>query len=556
MRFRSLLFLIILILLACIPTSAGVFAQEDLQSLLVADINYVSFEDLAFLSSKYDTWEVAAEKNTVKLMLTKSEFDQLSSMGYILSLDSTNTDLVNTPLESLPGQRAGIPGYACYRTVEETYAAAQSLASNYPTLVTLTKIGESWEKQNPGGLAGYDLMLLKLTSNDFTGDKPKILISSGVHARELAPVELNLRFAEHLLDQYDNDADITWLLNYHEIHLLMITNPDGRKQAETGLYWRKNTNETYCVSDSSRHGADLNRNFSFHWDSGYASIEECNELYRGPVSLSEPESSALSSYELSLFPDQRGLADNDPAPLDATGIYIDLHSYGEDVLWPYGFDTTSIAPNNTQLQTFGRKLAYFTDYGPKQSSPTYVASGATDDYAYGTFGVASFTIEMGTTFFQDCTSFENTIFPDNLEALLYAAKVARTPYMTPAGPDALDLVVPDGMLSFDQSFPITANINDARYQNVFEPTQNIAAAQYSVDQPPWESGVPLYSMSPQDGIYDSTIETVTALVNPSGLSGGRHILYVRGQDIEGNWGSVSAVFFTIKYGFFFPLSYR
>ncbi|MCJ7696454.1 MAG: hypothetical protein MUO40_13655, partial [Anaerolineaceae bacterium] len=100
------------------------------------------------------------------------------------------------------------------------------------------------------------------------------------------------------------------------------------------------------------------------------------------------------------------------------------------------------------------------------------------------------------------------------------------------------------------------NINDARYQNVFEPTQNIAAAQYSLDQPPWEAGVTLYSMSPQDGIYNSTIETVTALVNPFGLSGGRHILYVRGQDAEGNWGAVSAVFFTIKYGFFFPLSYR
>ena len=41
-------------------------------------------------------------------------------------------------------------------------------------------------------------------------------------------------------------------------------------------------------------------------------------------------------------------------------------------------------------------------------------------------------------------TFENTILPDNLPALLYAAKVARTPYLTPAGPDALDLAATPG----------------------------------------------------------------------------------------------------------------
>jgi len=556
MRFRGLLFLLILILLACIPTSAGVYAQEDLPTLLVADINYDSLESLAFLTSHYDAWEVDSEVKTVKVMLTQSEFDQLISMGYSLVLDSTNTDRVNTPLEFSPNQRSGIPDYECYRTVEETYAATQSLTTTYPTLVTWTKIGESWEKITPGGATGYDLMVLKLSNTAIIGDKPKILISSGIHARELAPVELNLRFAEYLIENYGIDADVTWLLDYHEIHLLLVANPDGRKHAETGDYWRKNTNGNYCLSDPSRHGADLNRNFSFHWDSGYASTEECYELFRGPSSLSEPESIALSNYETSLFPDQRGPADNDPAPLTSTGIYIDLHSYGEDVLWPYGFDYSSVAPNNIELQTFGRKLAYFNEYTPQQSSPSYVASGATDDFAYGTFGVAAFTIEMGTTFFQDCTSFENTIFPNNLETLLYAAKVARTPYMTPSGPDALDLEVPPEQLAFNQTFTISAVINDTRYQNVFEPTQAITAAQYSIDQPPWEIGATLYPMFPQDGVYDSTIELVTALVNPIGLSGGRHILYVIGQDGDGNWGAVSAAFFTLEYGFYFPLSFR
>jgi hypothetical protein len=35
------------------------------------------------------------------------------------------------------------------------------------------------------------------------------------------------------------DPNITWLLDHHEIHLLLHANPDGRKQAESGKYWRK-----------------------------------------------------------------------------------------------------------------------------------------------------------------------------------------------------------------------------------------------------------------------------------------------------------------------------
>ena len=32
---------------------------------------------------------------------------------------------------------------------------------------------------------------------------------------------------------------------------MLHTNPDGRKQAETGLSWRKNTNQNYCGATST-----------------------------------------------------------------------------------------------------------------------------------------------------------------------------------------------------------------------------------------------------------------------------------------------------------------
>ena len=52
-------------------------------------------------------------------------------------------------------------------------------------------------------------------------------------------------------------------------------------------------------------------------------------------------------------------------------------------------------------------------------------------------GVAAYTFEMGNDFFQECPTFEQTIYPGNLPALLYAAKAARRPYTVPSGPDSL-----------------------------------------------------------------------------------------------------------------------
>ena len=97
------------------------------------------------------------------------------------------------------------------------------------------------------------------------------------------------------------------------------------------------------------------------------------------------------------------------------------------MLWPWGF-TNNVPPNDTALQTLGRKFAYFNGYTPEQSIDLYPTDGTTDDFAYGDLGLAAFTFEMGTDFFQDCSTFENTIVPANMPALPYAAKSARLPY--------------------------------------------------------------------------------------------------------------------------------
>jgi PKD repeat protein len=506
-----------------------------------------SFDDpalVAEVAAWNEPWEVDYAKGVLILEVDAVGFNRLLAAGFRVEIDEAFTNLINRPLTKLPGQVSGIPGYPCYRTVEETFATAEGIASAYPDLATWIDIGDSWEKV--AALGGYDLLVLRLTNAQVPGPKPKLFISTSVHAREYTPPELATRFAEYLVDNYGLDADATWLLDHHEVHLLLMTNPDGRKQAEIGLSWRKNTNQNYCSPTSTSRGADLNRNFVFAWGCcGGSSGSECDSTYRGPSPASEPETQAVQDYVYSQYPDLRDPDIGAAAPITTTGIFLDIHSYSELVLWPWGFTPTP-AGNALALQTLGRKFAYFNDYYPEQAIGLYPTDGTTEDFAYGELGLPAYTFELGTSFFQSCGLFESTILPDNLEALIYAAKTLRRPYLLPAGPDALDLALTDNLVAPGEVVTLTATVNDTRYnnQNGTEPTQNIMAAEAYLDTPDWiTTTVPVpIPMAPVDGSFNSAVEAVDVPLDTTGLPLGRHLVYVRGQDASGNWGTYSAVF--------------
>ncbi len=262
---------------------------------------------------------------------------------------------------------------------------------------------------------------------------------------------------------------------------------------------------------------------------------------------------AIQNYVSSIFPDQRGSDINDPAPDTATGTFITLHSYSELVLWPWGFDYPQ-APNHTQLQTLGRKFAYFNGYEPSQSSDLYPAAGTTDDWAYGELGIAAYTFELGTSFFQSCSTFENTIYPDNFGALFYAAKASHRPYQSPAGPEVLNVTVVPTTTVPGAPLTISAQADDTRYGTLggIEPSQNVTGARFSVDAPSWITGTLTSPLQPADGAWDSSVEALSGQFDPSGLglTPGKHTLFVEAQDAQGNWGVPSAVFFWMPdYGF-------
>jgi len=444
-----------------------------------------------------------------------------------------------------------IPNFPCYETVEETFAAAQGFTTTYPKLATWTPVGQSWQKKN--GLGGYDMAVLKLTNKNTTGPngeaKPKLFVDSAIHAREYATAPLMLAFATQLLTGYGKDPQATWILDHHEIHLMLHTNPDGRKKAESGLLWRKNTNQNYCGANSNDRGADLNRNFSYSWNitnGGGSSGNPCAETYRGPSAASEPETQAVEAYARSIWPDRRGPNHNDPAPADTSGIHLDIHSYGQLVLWPWGF-TNNQAPNGTALQTLGRKFAYFNGHLPEQSIGLYQTDGTSDSISYGELGVAAFTFELGTNFFQSCSYYDSTIKPGNLNALWYAAKVVRTPYVTPAGPDVTRLRLSVNKVPPGTPVTLTATLDDTHYstRNGTEPSQVIAGAEAFVDVPPWMPGATPIALAAADGAFDAKTEKATVTLSTGTLAKGKHLVYVRGTDAAGNKGPVTAIFLKI-----------
>jgi carboxypeptidase T len=527
------------------PTSRPAAAQP--AGPVVVRVYYADQADLATLARELDIWEVNHEERYLVALVKPARYVQLVSAGYRLEIDPEQTRLLNQPLVSQPGQTNGIPNFPCYRTVEETYTTTLHLAATYPTLARVITIGSSWEKVTSGGLPGYDLLVLKLTNQSVPGPKPKFFLMAEIHARELTTAEMAVRYAEYLLSHYGTDPDITWLLDLQEVHILVMTNPDGRKHAETGEWWRKNTDSASGCTDSSSWGTDLNRNSSFAW--GDAGTDPCDELYQGPAPASEPETQALQNYVASIFPDQRGPGDTDPPSPDATGVFVTLHAYGNDVLYPWGW-TSNPAPNVTQLRTLGRKFGFFNRYqvcASYDSDCMYPTTGTSDDWAYGNLGVAAYTWEMGTTFFQACSTFENTIVPGNMPALIYAAKAARRPYQTPAGPESIQVSVPIIGVTQGAQVQLTATANDTRYYSNGwgdEPSQNIAAARYSVDAPSWLATI-FYPMTAIDGVFNQPVEAIQATVNTAGWQPGRHTIYVESQDASGNWGVPSAVFLWI-----------
>ncbi|MGA9341777.1 MAG: M14 family zinc carboxypeptidase [Rhodanobacteraceae bacterium] len=557
------------------------FAQSASATEWVVQAHYDSRAALIRAAVHFEHLIVDAKTQTLRVDTNEDGMRALEDAGLTIEIDQIASAKLQSFYAKLEDARAAghgidsIPGFQCFRTVEETYQTMDDLVAAHPDIVAIDDIGPTWKRtQNPD--EGYEMRSLRITNFDTIGndpDRPRMVVFSSIHAREYSPAELDTRFAEWLVNNYGTDPEATWLVDHNDFRLILQANPDGRKLAEMQIYQRKNldTINGPCSDENefSQPGVDLNRNFPFHWNitnGGGSSGFTCDQTFRGPLANSEPETENLTSYIQGtcdadgncaggIFADHRtgstdpmtGGDDGGAAPNDTSGFFVDIHSNAALVLWPWG-DTGSAAPNRSELRTLGRRIAYFNGYTPEQSDSLYPTDGTTDDNFYGLLGVPAFTIETnGSDFFEDCATFEGDTAPRNIEALRYAARTLHAPYELPAGPDTVSVSAEPDLVVAGDPVMLSAHLDSSRFNqtNGTEPVRNIASAAAYIDQLPWDAGAFAYSLDPSDGAFDSPTEDVEAMLDTTGLASGRHLVYVQGTSVDDQPGTPDAAFIEI-----------
>ena len=165
-------------------------------------------------------------------------------------------------------------------------------------------------------------------------------------------------------------------------------------------------------------------------------------------------------------------------------------------------------------------------------------------WAYGHLGVPAYTFELGTAFAQSCAVFENDILDEALSALTYAAKVARRPYLTPAGPDIVELTMNNSRVVAGANVTITVTADDARTTET-DAIQHVVSARYSVGTPSWITGTQLFTMNAVQPPLTSPSEQFATVLDTAEWEPGRRVLFVEAQDSLGNWGPPTATYLNI-----------
>ena len=313
-----------------------------------------------------------------------------------------------------------------YRNYEETLADLQAYEAMFPNICKLYEIGTSLGYQYAAEGNNYyhnfehKIWALKISDNvQDEEDEPNIYYVAEHHAREPISLEVAMKVLEHIVSHYGADETITENVNESQIWFVPLLNPDGHKivTTETDVWWRKNIrdnnqNGTFDTDFDSGYGVDgvdPNRNYSWEWSLVGASASWESPTYHGEYPFSEPE---VASFK-NLLDSHHFVAG------------ISYHSYGELVLFPYGYADGVSGPDHQELQSLAIQMGesipsyntYSGHYTPEQAWELYPCSGTTDDYSYGEHGIFSYTIELATEFIPPANQVEE-ICENNIDAAM------------------------------------------------------------------------------------------------------------------------------------------
>jgi len=358
---RNIFILIPLLALALTASVRG--EGQDLQPLYTVQIaasTHAQRLAIARLGIAID----AVGPDAVTVTVSQHELRRLQQQGF---------HLLNIQPLQFPIDDEGYHDYA------EMVAEITQAAADHPDIVQLSVIGQSIE--------GRDIYAVKISDNVASDEaEPEVLLFALTHAREHLTTEQALDLIAYFTDNYGLRGDVTNLVNEREIWILPNVNPDGDEYDRIGNGWYRSWRKNRRNNGDGTWGVDLNRNYGYRWglDNIGSSPNPGSQTYRGLAPFSEPETQAIRDFALA-HPD--------------LVTSISFHSYGELILWPYGYTYEDVPADmepddHAVFVEMGQAMAALNGYQPKQASDLYLTNGDSDDWLYGERGVFAFTFEL------------------------------------------------------------------------------------------------------------------------------------------------------------------
>lgn len=278
-----------------------------------------------------------------------------------------------TPKQYRPGSLKG------YFTYAEILANLDSMSARYPHLVSVRReISDSIATHD-----GHPIWFVRFSDNPDTieQEEPTIFYNALHHAREANSVSQMLFFMWYLLERYDTDPAVKYLLDQTALYFAPVVNVDGYLYNEAiapegGGLWRKNRRP----NGNGVFGVDLNRNYGYQWglDNSGSSPDSTSEVYRGPAPFSEPETRMIRDFCTQYRFD----------------LVLNYHTRGNYLIYPFSFNETPGSPKLVELGNLFAKENLFS-VGTTFQVLNYYVNGSSDDWMFGVLGSEALTPEVG-----------------------------------------------------------------------------------------------------------------------------------------------------------------
>ena len=337
---------------------------------------------------------------------SKEYFLQRNSMNTVAERNLFCTDQTSSDYETPDNFNLGSMGG--YLTYQEMLDQLDLMKSLYPDIITTKEnISDFITEGQPDNsttppIGGNGIKWVKISDNpsNSSENEPQILYTAIHHAREPNSLSQLIFYMWYLLENYDLDNEIKSIVDNTELFFVPVINPDGylyneKTDPNGGGFWRKNR--------KNGNGVDNNRNYDYYingdpadgiWGGEGASNDPNNQTYHGTAPFSEVENQAIK-----WFCEQHDFV-----------MAFNNHSYGELLLYPYGYANDVPTPENELFEIVSEVLVSQNGYDNILSSGLYPAAGDSDDFMYGTIGthdkIYAMTPEIGPEFWPPSSQIE------------------------------------------------------------------------------------------------------------------------------------------------------